>query len=304
MGKKHQATAARLGEKSETGHWVQMALQNLASRNPAVLLTPTSDFGVMDGMRRRPKGLEEHPVWKLHKHPTPELCLTLTGEPLLALQHHVCTPGIAVIEPGVMHCEARGAQGGDSALLWIFPAQSSVGLAVSKYDRLCGWNLAWRYSFHDESVIAFRRALERLTDATGDMDALCAELMLVFAMVYRDLVTRSQASSATDQKTAMLKHVKDYLDANLGKPISLKQVASMNQLTPNYLNSLFHDWQGRGIHAYLIERRMEKALRLCQKSKMAIKEIAATVGFADALYFSKAFHDYHGIWPSQLKRER
>jgi len=42
-------------------------------------------------------------------------------------------------------------------------------------------------------------------------------------------------------------------------------------------------------------------MQLCRKSKMAIKEVAATVGFSDALYFSKAFHGYHGIWPSRLK---
>jgi len=200
-----------------------------------------------------------------------------------------------------MHCEARDTRSRESALLWIVPGKSSVGLAVSKYVPGCGWNLAWRYSFYDESVIAFRRALDRSLADHGEVDSLCAELMLVLAVMHRDLVTQSQAGSVVDQRIAMLKHVKDYLDANLEKSISLKQVALMNQLTPNYLNSLFHEWQGKGIHAYLIERRMEKAIQLCRKSKLAIKEIAATVGFADALYFSRAFHDYHGIWPSQLK---
>ena len=301
MRKSPQEKPGGLGEKTAPCDWMLMALQTLAARKAVVSLTQTADIEGMSAMRSRPKLLVEHPLWNLHKHPTPELCLALAGAPILALQDYICTPGIAVIGAGVMHCEARVARSEDSALLWIVPARSSIGLAVSKYDKMCGWNLAWRYSFHDESVIAFRRALDRLAEAADDLDALCAELMLVLTVVYRDLVTQSQASSVTDQKAAMLNHVKDYLDANLEKPISLKQVASMNQLTPNYLNSLFNEWQGKGIHAYLIERRMEKAMQLCRKSKMAIKEVAATVGFTDALYFSKAFHDYHGIWPSQLK---
>ena len=76
------------------------------------------------------------------------------------------------------------------------------------------------------------------------------------------------------------------------------------KLAPNYLNSLFRQWKGRGIHAYLIERRMEKALELARRGDVPVKEIAATVGYEDALYFSRAFHGYHGFWPSDPKKRR
>jgi len=297
-GKKNSGT----GEGEPPCHWMLLALRILAARHPALLLTPASGLDAVKGLRRRPEVLEEHPVWNMHMHPTPEMCMTLKGSPVLALQHLVCTPRIAVIGAGVMHCEARNARGGDSALLWITPGKSSIGLSVSRYDRGCGWNNAWRYSFYDESVAVFRRALEQWIRSGGKgTDSMFAELMLVLTVVYRDLVTRSGASSPPRQKDAMLNHVKDYLDANFDKPITLREVAAMNQLTPNYLNSLFRRWQGKGIHAYLIGRRMEKAMRLCRTSPMAVKEIAVTVGFTDVLYFSKAFKDYHGIWPSRLK---
>lgn len=288
-------------EKKPPGDWMLRALRILAAREPALLLDQASGSGASGGLRRRPAGLEEHPVWSMHRHPTPELCMTLEGAPVLALPDHVCTSRLAVIGPGVMHCEARHARGGDSALLWIAPGKSSVGLSVSRYERGCGWSNAWRYSFYDESAAVFRRALEQWIRTGRDMDAMCAELMLVLAVVRRDLVTQGGASSPLRQKDAMLHHVKDYLDANFDKPVTLAQVAAMNHLTPNYLNSLFRGWRGKGIHAYLIERRMEKALKLCRKSKMAVKEIALTVGFTDVLYFSRAFKDYHGIWPSRLK---
>jgi AraC-like DNA-binding protein len=32
-----------------------------------------------------------------------------------------------------------------------------------------------------------------------------------------------------------------------------------------------------------------------------VKEMADQLGYPDALYFSRAFHRYHGIWPTEAK---
>ncbi len=52
----------------------------------------------------------------------------------------------------------------------------------------------------------------------------------------------------------------------------------------------------------LTKHRMEAAVRLFQKSGLAISEIALAVGYADLLYFSSIFKNY-GIYKS-LSSER
>lgn len=47
---------------------------------------------------------------------------------------------------------------------------------------------------------------------------------------------------------------------------------------------------------------MERAVALLQKS-LTIKEVASSVGFNDALYFSKQFKNWYGIAPSEYRKQ-
>ena len=49
---------------------------------------------------------------------------------------------------------------------------------------------------------------------------------------------------------------------------------------------------------------LEKAKELLQYTDLSVGEIAATVGFTDALYFSRAFHRYASCSPSEFRRNR
>ena len=51
---------------------------------------------------------------------------------------------------------------------------------------------------------------------------------------------------------------------------------------------------------YLMKVRIEKAKSL-MKSSFSIHEIASSVGFNDALYFSKQFRKWTGMTPSEYK---
>lgn len=53
--------------------------------------------------------------------------------------------------------------------------------------------------------------------------------------------------------------------------------------------------------AYLQSLRLNRARDLLAKTNLEVKEVAARVGYADALYFSKAFRRLHGRTPSQVR---
>jgi AraC-like DNA-binding protein len=96
----------------------------------------------------------------------------------------------------------------------------------------------------------------------------------------------------------LLERVRDFLDHNYTTPIDVNTVATLTRFTPNYLNSLFSEWMGQGIHEYLIALRMRKAMELCRAGELLVKEVAQQLGYSDPLYFSRAFRRYHGCWPS------
>jgi AraC-like DNA-binding protein len=43
---------------------------------------------------------------------------------------------------------------------------------------------------------------------------------------------------------------------------------------------------------------MEKAMALCRRGGLLVKEVSRQLGYSDPLYFSRAFHKFHGCWPT------
>lgn len=287
--------------------WIRKALLCLMSDRQPLLYTQQSVKNLpRPGWGNSPVW-KEHPNWPQHKHTTTQLCLSLSGESVLNIEGRkflFTPPKLAVIGPNVLHSEGRRFKADSYALLWMFCVKSSIHLVVSSHSPGRAWKNPWMYSFCDESVTTLNRSMEDyVAGKPGTGVAFCADLVCVLAAAYRRLALDQQAGQDGNKNSALLNHLKLYLDDNLDRPIKLGQLSAMFNFTPKHLNGLFHEWRGKGIHAYLIEQRMEKAIRLCKRTHLAVKEIAAKVGYNDPLYFSKAFHTYHGVWPSELARQ-
>ncbi len=54
---------------------------------------------------------------------------------------------------------------------------------------------------------------------------------------------------------------------------------------------------------YLLSLRMEKAATLLLNHELTIVAVAEAVGYADSFYFSRLFHKYFGVTPSQKRKE-
>jgi len=294
------------GSPAITQDWIRKALQCLTASRQPLLFTQQSVKNPLRPGRGTSMVWREHPSWPQHQHATTQLCLSLDGDSVLNIegQKHLFVPSmLAVIGPNVLHSEGRRLKGDSYALLWMFCAKSSIHLVVSTHSPRRAWRNPWMYSFCDESVTVLNHSMENYVAGRPGSGALfCADLISVLALVYRRLEWEKSTGQNANKKAAMLHHLKLYLDDNLDQPIKLRQLSAMFNLTPKHLNGLFHEWRGQGIHSYLIDQRMEKAIRLCKKANLAVKEIAAKVGYKDALYFSKAFHAYHGVWPSEYAK--
>lgn len=287
--------------------WLLMAIRALAASHVSWLVAGTPLLCPVRLLPTSHGKVEELPGHGRNRHPVPELCLALDGAAVLNFGdnfYDFAAPAMAVIEADLWHCEARCAKTRAYTLMWVFTAKSSVHLIISRYRHPRRWDNPWSYSFHDPVVRELSNLLQSAEKRSADhVEKLRASLIKVVAAVHADLLMHDEARTEDDRTQRMLRHVKDYLDTHWNQPISLRQVASTIPLAPTYLNSLFRGWQGQGIHAYLVERRMKEAFVLCKKSALSAKEVAAAVGFSDPLYFSKVFHKFHGVWPSTVQRK-
>lgn len=72
-------------------------------------------------------------------------------------------------------------------------------------------------------------------------------------------------------------------------------------VTPTHLSRVCRDASGRPAHALLSERLMHEARRLLRDTDLPAFEIAQTLGFSSAAYFTRAFQHAAGQTPSAFR---
>ncbi len=93
-----------------------------------------------------------------------------------------------------------------------------------------------------------------------------------------------------------------YIEENLTQRLTLNQVASSINLSPNYLSSLFKKELGVGFVDYITEKRVERAKELLENTGLRTYEVAQQAGFVDESYFSKTFKRITGKRPSAFRK--
>jgi two-component system response regulator YesN len=100
----------------------------------------------------------------------------------------------------------------------------------------------------------------------------------------------------------LAKAVEVYLQENYRQPYSLERLAASFGCKPAYLLRLYRKVTGRTPTQDLIRLRVEKAKRLLAgHPQLEIKQVAAAVGYEDALYFSRLFKKETGLNPSAFR---
>lgn len=84
--------------------------------------------------------------------------------------------------------------------------------------------------------------------------------------------------------------------------ITLDEIASKLNITPEYLGTQFHKEMGINFSTYIKGIRIKKAKELLIGSNMKLYEIAEKVGYGDAKYFSRVFKEFTGQLPGEYRK--
>ncbi|MBS0448342.1 MAG: helix-turn-helix transcriptional regulator [Proteobacteria bacterium] len=98
------------------------------------------------------------------------------------------------------------------------------------------------------------------------------------------------------------RRVLDYIEARLHETVTLEDLAKTAGLGVWTFSRHFRATTGRAPHAYLIDRRVERAKRLLLQGDRALKEVASACGFADQAHLTRVLHARLGTTPAQLRR--
>ncbi|MFD1177945.1 AraC family transcriptional regulator [Paenibacillus puldeungensis] len=93
----------------------------------------------------------------------------------------------------------------------------------------------------------------------------------------------------------------EFLHSHYSDEVSVGQLAQVVGLDRKYLSAIFKEATGFPPQQYLLRYRMERACELLKKGKFTVGEIARSVGYRDALLFSKMFKKTVGVSPTEYR---
>ena len=97
---------------------------------------------------------------------------------------------------------------------------------------------------------------------------------------------------------------KKYINDNSGVLLTCDEVARYCRLSVKQLGRLFERHEGMGVLEYIHSVKLDAAREMLQGTELSVKEIAQSLGFTDAHYFSKFIMRTSGMSPTELRGKR
>ena len=102
----------------------------------------------------------------------------------------------------------------------------------------------------------------------------------------------------------MVGKVKDYIEQNLTRELTLVEVAKHVHISPSYLSKIFKDETGTNFNEYITSIRMKKAADMLVNTDITVEAIAQAVGYNTVHYFIKKFKHTYGATPKNYRMEK
>ena len=103
---------------------------------------------------------------------------------------------------------------------------------------------------------------------------------------------------------ALLRRVRDRMDREYAQPLDVEALARGVHMSAGHLSRQFRLAYGESPYAYLMTRRIERAMALLRRGDLGVTDVCFAVGCASLGTFSSRFTELVGMPPSVYRREQ
>jgi AraC family transcriptional regulator len=158
---------------------------------------------------------------------------------------------------------------------------------------------------HDPIVTATVAAItgEARQQAFGSglyVEAAATQLVVHLLRKYARVTFRERTGEGR-LSPAQVRRMMDYIESRLHEQLSLETLAAVAGMGVWTFTRHFRESFGRTPHAYIIERRIDRARRLLVEGSLPIKEVASVCGFADQAHMTRLFRAHLHTTPATLR---
>jgi len=159
--------------------------------------------------------------------------------------------------------------------------------------------------FSEETAVKVAERITNLNKHNGFESA-----MELFSLLYDLSISKNSTllsdqgyfCSDKNQQNEKIDKVFDYLNENLGKQITLFEIAYRFDMSGSAFSRLIKKWAGMTFVNILNEIRVAHATKMLINSTDTISEIAYQCGFNNLSYFNKIFKEKKKVGPKQYRK--
>jgi AraC-like DNA-binding protein len=116
-------------------------------------------------------------------------------------------------------------------------------------------------------------------------------------------VTSTSAGEQRLRDLARLRRVRDRIDREYAQPLDVEALARGVHMSAGHLSREFRLAYGEPPYAYLMTRRIERAMALLRRGDRSVTEVCFEVGCSSLGTFSTRFSELVGMSPSSYRQQ-
>lgn len=127
-----------------------------------------------------------------------------------------------------------------------------------------------------------------------------SSLLYSFLVELNRLIT-CPSGSRENRRMDQLQPIIDYIDKNYSMNITLKDLAKIVDLSPQYICRIFKECMNMRPFEHLAKKRIFESKKLLTDTELSITEISKAVGYNDCSYFCVVFKRQEGVSPADYR---
>lgn len=131
----------------------------------------------------------------------------------------------------------------------------------------------------------------------------CAELLELFLRIHKHQEASVPGRKEQSATQSYVDFALQYIHMNYQSPVTIGELTAILGISQPYLFRIFKAATGKSPKAYLGDYRLLQAQKLLTETDLSVGEVAASVGYTDALAFSKFFRARQGVSPQHYRQK-
>jgi AraC-like DNA-binding protein len=119
-----------------------------------------------------------------------------------------------------------------------------------------------------------------------------------------DRCNKAEKKTAAPSDVLYVKRAKKYVQSNIRRPITQREVAEHLSITPEYLCAVFKKNEGITFKRYVNTEKLEAIRLLMRTEHMRLCDASAAFGYSDPNYVSRLFKKYYEYNITEIKKRR